>query len=83
MTEPFDEDREIRDGLAVLSLNARVQFERVLEWPPEKREELLQQAVGRPDLEHLATLVSMADASNEVRLRLLRALRDLEDMTQP
>jgi 16S rRNA G527 N7-methylase RsmG len=81
MADSFDEDREIRDGLSVLPLDARVQLERVLEWPPEKRGEFLRRVVGRPDLEHLATLVSMAETSNEVRLRLLRALRDL-DMTQ-
>ncbi|MDP9253261.1 MAG: hypothetical protein M3O80_09675 [Chloroflexota bacterium] len=81
MADPLDEDREIRDGLCVLPLDARVQLERVLEWSPEQRDELLQQLVGRPDLEHLATLVSMADASNQVRLRLLRALRDLSNTT--
>jgi hypothetical protein len=60
-----------------------VQLERVLEWPPEKRDELLRQLVGRPGLEHIATLISMAETSNEVRLRLLRTLRDLDDMTRP
>jgi hypothetical protein len=83
MADPFDEDREIRDGLSVLPLDTRVQLERVLEWPSDKLDELLRQLVGRPDLEYLATLISMADTSNEVRLRVLRALRDLDNMTQP
>jgi len=74
----FDEDREIRDGLSVLPAEGRAQLERVLEWPQEKRDELLRRIVGRTDLTHFASLVSMADTSDEVRLRLLRALRDLD-----
>lgn len=78
MADLFDEDRDLREGLSVLPPDARAQLERVLEWPPEKRDELLRQLAGRSDLEHFATLVAMADTSNEVRLRLLRALRDVE-----
>jgi hypothetical protein len=73
----FEEDLVVRDGLSVLPPEARAELERVLMWPPEKREQLLRQLVGRRDLEHLSTLIAMAD-SEEVRLRLLRALRDLE-----
>ncbi len=80
---PYDEDLEIRDGLSVLPLDTRVQLERVLGWPPDKRDELLRQLVAHPDVRHLATLISMGDTSNEVRLRPLRALRDLANMTQP
>jgi len=48
-----------------------------LNWPPEKREELLRRLVGRPELEHRATLIAIADSDPGARLRLLRALRDL------
>jgi hypothetical protein len=38
MADPIDEDREIRDGLSVLPLDARVQLAGVLEWPPARLE---------------------------------------------
>ena len=68
----------MREGLSVLPKAARAELGRVLNWAPEKREELLRQMVARPDLENLATLVAMADSEEVVRLRLLTALRDLE-----
>jgi hypothetical protein len=43
----IDEDANIREGLSVLPPEARVELERVLNWPPEKREELLRQLIAR------------------------------------
>jgi hypothetical protein len=36
-------------------------LERVLNWVPEKPDELLRRLVGTPDLEHMATLIAIAD----------------------
>ena len=58
MADPLDEDREIQEALSVLPLDAGLQLERGLEWPTEKRDELLRQPIGPPDLEHLAMLIS-------------------------
>ncbi|MFL5909851.1 MAG: hypothetical protein ACJ768_04700 [Gaiellaceae bacterium] len=77
MSDPFDEDADVRAGLSVLPPAARTELERVLQWPAEKRDRLLQQMVARPDLDHLATLIAMTDAVETIRLRLLRALRDV------
>jgi hypothetical protein len=56
------------------SRQSRTELERVLNWPPEKRGELLRRLIARQDPEHLATLMAMADADEVVRLRPLRDL---------
>jgi hypothetical protein len=38
---------------------------------------MLRQMVGRPELADLAQLIAMADTDEVVRLRLLRAIRDV------
>jgi len=73
----IDEGANIREGLSVLPPEARAELERVLNWPSEKREELHGRLVGLPELEHMATLIAIANADPVARLRLLRALRDL------
>ena len=47
------------------------------EAPQPYRDELLRAMLARPGLHDLATLIAMADTDEVVRLRLLRALRDL------
>jgi hypothetical protein len=46
-------------------------------WPPARRDVLLRSWVGRPERADLAQLIAMADTDEVVRLRLLRAIRDL------
>jgi hypothetical protein len=57
----IDEDANIRQGLCVLPSEAGAELERVLNWVPEKPDELLRRLVGTPDLEHMATLIAIAD----------------------
>ncbi|MDP9224331.1 MAG: hypothetical protein M3P18_10820 [Actinomycetota bacterium] len=50
---------------------------RVLEGPSTYRNEILKALMARPNSNELATLIAMADTDETVRLRLLRAIRDL------
>ena len=75
MSDLSDDDQKLREGLAVLPAEVRTDLERVLNWPPAKRDRLVQQMTARPDLEHVATLVAIASTDEIIRLRLLRALR--------
>ena len=49
----------------------------LLESPRPYREAVSRALVVRPELSELATLLAMADTDEIVRLRLLRAIRDL------
>jgi hypothetical protein len=73
----IDEDADLRSNLAALGPGALGELETVLKAPQTDRDEMLHQMVARPDLGDLAQLIAMADADEVVRLRLLRALRDL------
>ncbi len=77
MADPFDEDADIRSHLAVLSPAGLAELRRVLEAPSTYRTEILRALTARPASADLATLIAMADTDEVVRLRLLRAIRDL------
>jgi hypothetical protein len=73
----FDEDADIRAGLAALGSPALADLRRVLEGPSTYRNEILKALMARPGSNDLAQLIAMADTDETVRLRLLRAIRDL------
>jgi hypothetical protein len=73
----IDEDRVLREHLAVLAPAALRELQDVLTWPQPQRDEFLRSLVGRRHLEPLAQLIALADTDNSARLRLLRAMRDL------
>jgi hypothetical protein len=73
----FDEDADIRSHLAALGPVALSELRRVLEAPGPYRTAVLRALTARPASADLATLIAMADTNEVVRLRLLRAIRDL------
>jgi hypothetical protein len=75
MTDSLDEAADVRAHLAVLGPAALAELRRVLEAPD--RTPVLRALTARPTAADLATLVAMADTDEVVRLRLLRAIRDL------
>ena len=64
-------------GIASLGPGAVADLKRVLEAPQTYRDALLRQFIARPQLADLATLIAMANTDEGVRLRLLRAIRDV------
>jgi hypothetical protein len=79
MADLIDEDADIRSNLAALGPDALRELQDVLSWPQPRRDEFLRSLVGRRHLEPLAQLISLADTDPVVRLRLLRAIRDLAE----
>ena len=77
MADPFDEDADVRSHLAVLGPAALAELRRIVEAPSIDRTEILRALMARPASVDLATLIAMADTDEVVRLRLLRAIRDL------
>jgi len=77
MADPFDEDADIRSHLAALGPAALADLRRILEGPSTYRTALLRRLVTLPAASDFATLIAMADTDEVVRLRLLRAIRDL------
>ena len=77
MRDPFDEDADIRSDLAALGPPALAELRRILEAPSPYRTQVLQALMARTTSSDLATLIAMADTDEVVRLRLLRAIRDL------
>jgi hypothetical protein len=77
MADPFDEDADVRSHLAVLGSAALAELRGILEAPSDRRTEILRTLTARPASADLATLIAMADTDEVVRLRLLRAIRDL------
>jgi hypothetical protein len=77
MDDLVDEDRGLREHFATFGPEALRELEGVLDWPQTHRDEILRQMVARPDLAELAQLIALADIYEVVRLRLLRAIRDL------
>jgi hypothetical protein len=63
--------------VASLGPAALADLRRVLEGPSTYRNEILKALMARPGSDDLATLIAMADTDETVRLRLLRAIRDL------
>ena len=77
MADPFEEDADLRSHLAAFGPDAIAELRRVLEAPSEYRTAVLQALTARPAYADLATLIAMADTDEVVRLRLLRAIRDV------
>jgi hypothetical protein len=78
MHDPLDEDRQLREGLAPLGPVWLSELQFVLNAPEAYREDLRRHLIARPDLSDLAQLLAMASADKVVRMRLLRAIRDIE-----
>jgi hypothetical protein len=72
MTDPFDEDADIRSNLAALGPDAIRELQDVLTWPQPRRDDFLRSLVGRRHLVPLAQLIAIADTDKAARLRLLR-----------
>ena len=77
-----DEDADLRSSLAALGPDALRELQDVLTWPEPSRDALLRSLVGRSGTEPLAQLIAIADTDKVARLRLLRAIRDLESGSQ-
>jgi hypothetical protein len=74
----FGEDADLREALAALRPGALDELKRILEQKDSAcRTAVLRALVARPAFADLATLIAMADKDVVVRLRLLRAIRDL------
>jgi hypothetical protein len=74
----IDEDWELRKSLSAFDPEWIRELEFVLNAPEDFREELERYLIVRPDLSDLAQLLAMVDTDKVVRLRLLRAIRDIE-----
>ena len=74
---PLEEDADIRSHLATLGPTALIELRQILEAPSTYRTEILRTLTARPTSYDLATLIALADTDEVVRLRLLRAIRDL------
>lgn len=75
LADPFDEDADIRSHLAALGPAALGERRAILE--RSDRTPVLRFLMAPPASADLATLIAMADTDEVVRLRLLRAIRDL------
>lgn len=73
----IDEDGWLRANLAQLGEPALRELKMVLEAPQSYRDAVSRALIARPAAADLARLLAMADTDEVVRLRLLRALRDL------
>ena len=76
-TDPYHEDADIRSHLAALGRPALAELRRILEEPSPYRIQVLRALMARATSADLATLIAMADTDEVIRLRLLRAIRDL------
>jgi hypothetical protein len=74
----IDEDADLRSRLAALGPAALRELRDVLTWPQPRRDALLRMLVGRRGTEPVAQLIAIADTDTVARLRLLRAIRDLD-----
>jgi hypothetical protein len=72
-----DEDAQLRVHLAALGPATLGELQRVLQAPASYRAEILGALIARPAYSDLASLIAMADTDETVRLRLLRAIRDI------
>jgi hypothetical protein len=77
MDDVRDEDRVLREHLATFGAAALRELKGVLNAPQPYRDEILRRMVTWPEFNDLAQLIAMADTDEVVRLRLLRALRNL------
>jgi len=76
--DSFDEDADLRSRLATLGPDALGELQDILTWPEPSRDTLLRSLLAHPGTEPLARLIAIADTDKVARLRLLRALRDLD-----
>jgi hypothetical protein len=74
----IDEDADLRSSLAALGPDALLELQDVLTWPELSRDALLRSLMGRAGTEPLAQLIAISDTDKVARLRLLRAIRDLD-----
>ena len=77
MADLLDGDADVRSHLAVLGPAALTELRRILEGPSTYRTAILRRLMALPAASDLATLIAMADTDEVIRLRLLRAIRDL------
>ena len=75
--DSIDKDADLSAHLAALGPGALADLRRVLEGSADYRREILVALMERPAYTDLATMIAMADTDEVVRLRLLRAIRDL------
>ena len=83
MHDLINEDWELRKSLAACDPGWTRELEYVLNAPASFREELERYLIARPDFSDLAQLLAMADTDMVVRLRLLRAIRDIQASSSP
>jgi len=74
----IDEDWGLRKSLAACDPAWVGELAFVLNAPETYRNDLRQLVAARPDLADLGELLAMADTNEVIRLRLLRAIRDIE-----
>jgi hypothetical protein len=75
--DPIDEEADLRADLVALDPGALADLRRLLEGSREYGNTVLVAFIARPANTDLATLIAMADTDELVRLRLLRAMRNL------
>jgi hypothetical protein len=83
MDYAMDEDRALRDGLASLEPRALMALRSLLGETHESRRDLLKALLAKPAHADLAQLIALADTDETVRLRLLRAIRDIDHSSSP
>ena len=83
MERLIEEDWELRKALAACDPEWVRELEFVLNAPKADREELRRLVYTRPNLAELGELLAVAGTNEVVRLRLLRAIRDLERPQEP
>jgi hypothetical protein len=74
----IDEDWQLRRSLAACDPAWVGELEFVLNSSETYRNDLRRLVAARPNLADLGELLAMADSNEVVRLRLLRAIRDIE-----
>jgi hypothetical protein len=74
----FD-DADLRAHVAALGPGALDELEGVLRAPTSHRAAILTALVARPAYADLAALIAIADSDETARLRLLRAIRGLNE----
>jgi hypothetical protein len=75
MPDLIDEDRELRDELLTFGAVALADLERLAQ--ADDRSDLHRALVSRPDLSRLGRRLADSQTVEVMRLRLLRAIRDV------
>ena len=74
----IEEDAERRAGLAQLPRASLRALQRVLNAPEDYQDEVLRRPMTEPGARDMAQLIAMATTDKVTRLRVLRAIRDLD-----